>query len=303
VQLWQNLGKVLAKFWRNSGEIVKISPKKFKAVRFAIFFTLTLVLAWLFFGLSINGQYASGTSAPQPNPIAIPLAVHPLPASLADWQDATQSGDYFAELQELQALPVGALVWSEFPVTVSIDPSAPAAWKESVQAAVTAWSAYLPLVIWEDDRALTAADWDDRTAPPNKPPDPSPELPDITIVRTTIASRRQSGNLRAASARTTYEFWLETLETGDDHPTAIATGRSRLAHRFLIQVSPTQTGDFVESAVRHELGHALGIWGHSSDPGDVMYRSQIATPPHLSTRDVNTLRRIYEQPTRLGWWF
>ncbi len=44
----------------------------------------------------------------------------------------------------------------------------------------------------------------------------------------------------------------------------------------------------------HEFGHALGIGGHSPDPGDVMYASHDpnADVP-LSARDVNTIKTIY----------
>jgi hypothetical protein len=49
------------------------------------------------------------------------------------------------------------------------------------------------------------------------------------------------------------------------------------------------------------LGHALGLWGHSRDRRDVMYEAAVAQPAHLSIRDLNTLVKVYEQPTRLGW--
>ena len=49
------------------------------------------------------------------------------------------------------------------------------------------------------------------------------------------------------------------------------------------------------------LGHALGIWGHSSDSRDALYGAAVANPPAISPRDRNTLVKIYEQPTRLGW--
>lgn len=41
----------------------------------------------------------------------------------------------------------------------------------------------------------------------------------------------------------------------------------------------------------HELGHAIGIWGHSKDPNDIMYTHPIVSK--LSPRDVNTVRRLY----------
>jgi predicted Zn-dependent protease len=33
----------------------------------------------------------------------------------------------------------------------------------------------------------------------------------------------------------------------------------------------------------------------------VPYFSQVRNPPPISPRDVNTLKRIYQQPTSLGW--
>jgi tetratricopeptide (TPR) repeat protein len=41
----------------------------------------------------------------------------------------------------------------------------------------------------------------------------------------------------------------------------------------------------------HEIGHAIGIWGHSPDPGDIMFTHPIA--PQLSSRDINTIRKLY----------
>jgi predicted Zn-dependent protease len=41
----------------------------------------------------------------------------------------------------------------------------------------------------------------------------------------------------------------------------------------------------------HEVGHAIGIWGHSPDPGDIMFAHPIAS--HLSNRDIRTVRKLY----------
>lgn len=42
----------------------------------------------------------------------------------------------------------------------------------------------------------------------------------------------------------------------------------------------------------HEMGHVLGITGHSPDPADVMYRSSNRSG-ELTERDVNTVRSAY----------
>ena len=44
----------------------------------------------------------------------------------------------------------------------------------------------------------------------------------------------------------------------------------------------------------HEFGHAIGLWGHSPHPGDIIYPT--ATVQHPSTRDIATLRKLYNTP-------
>ncbi|MEB3357209.1 MAG: peptidase, partial [Synechococcales bacterium] len=74
-----------------------------------------------------------------------------------------------------------------------------------------------------------------------------------------------------------------------------------LAHRCTIWLSPRQTERYIQAAARHEIGHALGIWGHSPDASDALFAAQVGSPGPISARDVNTLKRIYEQPTHIGW--
>jgi tetratricopeptide (TPR) repeat protein len=42
----------------------------------------------------------------------------------------------------------------------------------------------------------------------------------------------------------------------------------------------------------HQMGHALGLYGHSNDPGDIMYSDFKAT--ELSERDIKTIQELYK---------
>ncbi|MBD2625663.1 peptidase [Trichormus variabilis] len=193
---------------------------------------------------------------------------HPLPPTLEIWQDKTSSGDYFDKITPTE---VGYLIWSSFPVRVKIEiPTRISAeqsqlWVNNVLQAVQEWSVYLPLEVVE-----------------------KAEIADIKIFRKAppLQLEPHSKIPRARSALTSYETY---------------TNNNILLHRFTILLSPSQTGEYAKAAARHELGHALGIWGHSPLQTDVLYFSQVRKPPSISARDVNTLRRIYEQPTSLGW--
>lgn len=49
----------------------------------------------------------------------------------------------------------------------------------------------------------------------------------------------------------------------------------------------------------HEIGHLLGIKGHSTDPRDIMYASIQPNVPRLSARDIATVRALYQQPANI----
>ncbi|MDJ0730200.1 MAG: peptidase [Crocosphaera sp.] len=207
-----------------------------------------------------------------------PLQTHSLPTLLNQWQDQPYSGDYFEQIKPSLA---GYLLWSEFPIKIYFDrpdnPNDTAAttrrfnqWVHAVEESISEWNSYLPMT--EVYRVELADIIIERTDPPINPK-VDPETGKLEIPR-------------AKTAQTRYEFYIKN---------------NKLFHKMIIQISPRLSEIAILSAARHELGHGLGIWGHSLDENDVLYFSQVSSSISISARDINTLKKIYEQPTRLGW--
>lgn len=56
---------------------------------------------------------------------------------------------------------------------------------------------------------------------------------------------------------------------------------------------PEQQGYLkIKQIALHEIGHAIGIYGHSNNPNDIMYDSFSVSA--ISTRDANTIKEIYK---------
>jgi predicted Zn-dependent protease len=189
---------------------------------------------------------------------------HVLPQTLAQWNETKTPGDYF---DQVRSVAVGSLVWSNWPIRIYIEPPPaeksmkPEVWQTAIAQAVEDWQPYLSLTLVD---TASAAD-----------------------IRISANSPRHKSGSRVRSAETRYEIYVGDQQT--------------LSHRVTINIRPSQTSQYLTAAARHELGHALGIWGHSKNPADVMYFAQVRTPPGISARDINTLKRVYQQPTKLGW--
>lgn len=215
--------------------------------------------------------FSCSVSVALPPTIQFPEAqVHPLPPSLEQWHDPEESGDYF---EAIKLLNVRYLIWSEFPVQVYLDFDTPdRLWVEAVTRAIEEWQTYFPLEI--SDRLGEANITIHRQRPPLK-----------------LGPDGQLG--RARSATTNYQLYIGSPPHQPD--------QEYLLHRCNIFLTPDQTPEYTLATARHELGHAIGIWGHSPEPTDALYFAQVRHPPPISSPDLNTLKRIYQQPTHLGW--
>jgi predicted Zn-dependent protease len=253
-----------------TGEKIWFLPSKFPPlalVLLAIISTLTI--------FSFQGKTEDLLSK-LPSP-----AVHALPDSLRISGNSQVSDDYF---EQIKPSKLGYLIWSDFPIRVFLEKpkedksySASALrfhqWTEAVREGIKQWDNYLPL---EEVETKEIADIviQYQSPPTETKLNHSTGLYDISPAR---------------SAQTRYKFYLK------------GENRKILSHRMTIDINPGQSQQSILAATRHELGHALGIWGHSPNQGDALYFSQVRDAPPISDRDINTLRKIYQQPTRLGW--
>lgn len=71
-----------------------------------------------------------------------------------------------------------------------------------------------------------------------------------------------------------------------------APGRVKVA--MVVDADVVASAAQLDAVVTHELGHALGVGGHSDTPGDVMYADPRVAGP--SARDAATLRYVLHQP-------
>ncbi|PSB02535.1 peptidase [Merismopedia glauca] len=228
-----------------------------------------------------------------------PLQPHPLPATLANWVDNTNSGDYFTQIRPS---PAGYLMWFDFPIKVYVEhpsqnlgvgtqtkaevqktnpqPVTPVnpidpkllkfqEWVDNVAQGIQPWKVYLPLEIV-----------------------PEAENADIKVLRVRPLLQLTPNGPRARSAEVRYQVYLRKSPN---------SSTPVLYPKYDISISPDLSANYIRAAALHEIGHALGIWGHSPKETDALYFTQVRNPPPISPRDINTLKLIYQQPTRLGW--
>ncbi|MEN9204114.1 MAG: hypothetical protein Q6K80_08175 [Thermostichus sp. DG_1_6_bins_120] len=188
-----------------------------------------------------------------------------LPPGLARYTYDQSVGDYLEEID--LRLPGGAYVqWAIYPIPVYIQADHPQ-WKTFVEQAVKDWSAYIPMkVVAKEEDAFYG----------------------MSIYRVPPI-----GGGVAGAARPEFFFASD----------------GSLQQRVRIVIGEGQSLAEVTAVARHEIGHGLGLWGHSPNVRDLMYgghhaaatgNRRVLRVPGITNRDLNTLKRVYEQPTLIG---
>jgi predicted Zn-dependent protease len=167
-------------------------------------------------------------------------------------------------------------IWNTFPIKVSIGSVPNADWAQGAREAFRIWKSLFPLELTADsDEADILFNW-------------------------------ESGTSEESHAGEEMD-WVQFRRVGD-----ALTGR-KVAY-ISIALSRRWSKDEMRAIVLHEMGHALGIQGHSEAKGDIMYY-QVQEKPHQvyipgviypvawkslvskpSQRDLNTLIRLYNAP-------
>ena len=140
-------------------------------------------------------------------------------------------------------------------------------WLDQVSSALTTWRALVPLTLVDN-----------------------PDQANVLIHRQRPARRQVAGVWRASNGRTQ----LQVVDMQRQ-------GRRRLEPLVKVMVSPGLRAEALQATALHELGHAFGLWGHSSVPTDVLAISQGERPVLVpSQRDRLTLAWVMQQTTRFG---
>jgi|SRR5208282_382823 len=167
--------------------------------------------------------------------------------------------------------------WNSFPIKVSIGNVPTGNWAQGAREAFSIWKEMLPL---------------DLTA--------EPEEADIRF------NWEEDSTLERGAAGEEMD-WVQFRRVGGELT-------SRKVAYISVDLSRNWSKDEMRAIVLHELGHALGIRGHSLSKGDIMYwqvqeKTHRARVPGIyypfvwkslvskpSQRDLNTLIRLYNTP-------
>lgn len=111
----------------------------------------------------------------------------------------------------------------------------------------------------------------------------------------TRRNTRDAGRIWASTPQKTLK---DTKQIGPQDPAVLDISPPFTVEVILMLEGDGTIGELSQKEMRtvclHEFGHAIGLWGHSPHPGDISYPT--ATAQHPSTRDITTLRKLYNTP-------
>jgi hypothetical protein len=85
-----------------------------------------------------------------------------------------------------------------------------------------------------------------------------------------------------------------------DEGVAVLAGRLRIVLWWFPTLDPVDVANCLARTTLHEMAHAMGIFGHSDDPADLMFRlPEVALP---SYRDRATAQYLYHLPAYIRPW-
>ena len=94
---------------------------------------------------------------------------------------------------------------------------------------------------------------------------------------------------------------LTSTRAGTTYPQYYYENDQAYLHKVRIEIAKAESNGKRFTDVQlteitlHEIGHAIGILGHSDTPGDIMYPSiSVTGNTTLSTKDVDTVNKIYK---------
>jgi hypothetical protein len=145
-----------------------------------------------------------------------------------------------------------------------------------VQHSVTSWSGqflygeFTGVLVTDSTRADVVVAWSG-SAPPDVPPD--------------------TGTAVAACDGVTTIPPVDSATRGYSAPFHVTLS-------VLSGFTAAQVGACVRRVATHELGHTLGLFQHSPDPGDIMFAQPVVTEP--SEHDRNTVELLYHSLSSVG---
>ena len=113
----------------------------------------------------------------------------------------------------------------------------------------------------------------------------------------------QSADIVVVFSRKTFEITKTHHTLGTTLPQYTSNSLLRLSKVELSTMSPSgkvYSPVLVYNTALHELGHALGIWGHSQNKSDIMYAyADDNYRRSLSARDIRTIKLLYQNPANI----